>query len=72
MVTITTRDGKHFDIDASIAEEAAEAVDLKPGFPVVVLASRNAHGALVAQSIGRAKSSFGAWGTDCIEPVVER
>jgi len=72
MVTIISREGKHIDIDASAAVEAAQAVDLKPGYPVVVLATRTAHGALVAQSIGRAKFSPMAWGPDCFEPAVVR
>ena len=65
---LATRSGGVMNVDASPALADDRATAFTQGLPVVVVATRGPNGALLAQSVARAKPLPKAWANDCFEP----
>ncbi len=64
-LTITTRNGTAVHVDIASAQAAGTYRPVQPGMPVTITAIRAPGGALLAQTVFRAKARPQAWGPDC-------
>ncbi len=65
-LTLATRDGRTVEVDVTQAGELGRTRPFAPGMQVIVLGQRGGSGAIMAQSVARAKAAPGAWAPDCL------